>query len=307
MPDLARLGFDKYMEFLEPADLKKYIHSGFLSKIDLIIISRDKVKQFDLEGSLLQAHLAGIPIIDASEITSRVAGRVLLDQTDLSSYLLCATQKTQLCRILLRIKYILEPVAAVALSILLSPILLIVALLVKLTSPGPIFYRQIRTGYLGKPFELVKFRSMVVDAEVNGPQWSTSNDARVTSFGHFLRRTRIDELPQLWNVMRTEISFIGPRPERPEIYEQLKSQVPLFSLRTLVRPGITGYAQVCSGYAASSAESLLKLEYDLFYIQHMSLRFDLSILVKTFKVVFVGDKANPKVVPSTSQPLAVSQ
>jgi len=132
-----------------------------------------------------------------------------------------------------------------------------------------------------------------VDAEANGLRWASDNDDRTTKLGRFMRRTRLDELPQLWNVIRGEMSFCGPRPERPEIYQALAREIPLFPLRTLVRPGITGWAQVYAGYAASVAESALKLEYDLFYIQNISPRLDLIVLIKTIAVALCGDARAP--------------
>jgi lipopolysaccharide/colanic/teichoic acid biosynthesis glycosyltransferase len=182
----------------------------------------------------------------------------------------------------------LEPCLAVCLGVLLLPVIGVLALLIKLTSRGPVLYSQARTGYLGNMFTLLKFRSMVLDAEADGPQWAEDNDARATPLGRFMRRTRLDELPQLWNVIRGEMSFCGPRPERPEMYKQLEKDIPLFRMRTIVRPGITGWAQVCAGYAASVEESVKKLEYDLYYIKHMSPRLDAVILLKTL-LLFLFD------------------
>jgi lipopolysaccharide/colanic/teichoic acid biosynthesis glycosyltransferase len=133
---------------------------------------------------------------------------------------------------------------------------------------------------------------MYLNSEVDGPRWASEYDSRVTPIGKILRRTRLDELPQLWNVVKGEMGFFGPRPERPEIHNALRKDIPLFNMRTIVRPGITGWAQVCAGYAASVEESRLKLEYDLYYIQHMSLRLDLIILMKTIRVALFGDKAS---------------
>jgi lipopolysaccharide/colanic/teichoic acid biosynthesis glycosyltransferase len=181
--------------------------------------------------------------------------------------------------------------------------MLILALVIKMSSPGPIFYRQVRTGYLGRNFTLVKFRSMRADAEVNGPQWASSNDDRVTRVGNFMRKARLDELPQLWNVFKGEMSFFGPRPERPEIYQRLKKEIPLFSMRTIVRPGITGWAQVCAGYAATVEQSSIKLEFDLFYIAHMSLRLDLIVLVKTIQVALFGSEAEKQNSATTPEPV----
>lgn len=290
LKELAPSGLEKCMQLLTGVELKQHLLRGDLSKIDMIVISRETVRHFDSEAILLRAHLAGVPIIDFRELCCKIGGRIDITETDLSSYLLGATKKTLLNRIMLRTKYFLEPLAALILAVVFAPVFLAVIIAITFLSPGPVFYLQSRTGYMGKPFKLVKFRSMRVDAEADGPRWCARNDPRVTPLGHFLRRTRLDELPQLWNVIRGEMSFVGPRPERPEIYKQLEDDVPLFSLRTLVRPGITGWAQVSAGYAASSAESLLKLEHDLFYIQHMTLRFDLYILLKTVKIAVLGDE-----------------
>lgn len=294
LAQLRPLGIDKCMQFLSCAELKMFLRGGAVKDIDLVVLSREAAKHFDSDGVLLKAHIAGVPIVDYQEMCCKVAGRVDIAQTDLSSYLFGATEKTALNRAILYFKYLLEPAFALLLAIVLLPLFLAVIVLIKLTSPGPVFYLQTRSGYMGRPFKLVKFRSMRVDAESNGPRWCTPEDPRITPVGSFLRRTRLDEIPQLWNVIKGEMSFIGPRPERPEMYEKLKQQVPLFSLRTLVRPGITGWAQVSAGYAASPAESLLKLEYDLFYIQHMSLRFDFYILLLTAKTALVGDKSEAK-------------
>lgn len=294
--NLSNLNLDSGIEYLSHSDLNDYCERDSLSEIDLIVMCRDNVKHFDNDNILLRAHLAGVEIMDAKEMTAMIAGHITLKETDLTGFLLGATQKTLSMRVLSCIKHAVEPVIALAMAICLMPILLLTALIVKLTSPGPALYSQTRTGYMGKQFKLIKFRSMRVDAERDGPQWSCPNDNRVTRFGALMRRTRLDELPQLWNIFKGEMSFIGPRPERPEIYRKLESEVPLFSLRTLVRPGITGWAQVNAGYAASSADSLLKLEYDLSYIQHMSVRLDIYILLKTFKVAFVGDKASPNTI-----------
>jgi lipopolysaccharide/colanic/teichoic acid biosynthesis glycosyltransferase len=186
-------------------------------------------------------------------------------------------------------KFYLEPVLAAILMIVLSPLFVIVAIAIKATSPGPIHFRQLRTGYLGEPFYLIKFRSMRVDAEATGAKWASKTDDRVTPVGRFLRKTRIDELPQLWNIVCGEMSFMGPRPERPEFYELIGREVPAFKLRLLVRPGITGWAQLLGGYAASIEESERKLEYDLYYMQYLSPRMDLSILGRTVVALLKGD------------------
>ena len=163
-----------------------------------------------------------------------------------------------------------------------------IALAIKLDSKGPIFFTQIRTGKDGKTFKAIKFRTMIIQAETNGPQWASKNDPRITRLGKFLRKTRIDEIPQLINVLRGEMSLIGPRPERPEFLEQLQVEIPFYKERLLIKPGLTGWAQVIGpAYGGSKEESLEKLQHDLFYIKNRSLALDISIVIKTIKTYFL--------------------
>jgi len=174
---------------------------------------------------------------------------------------------------------------AFAVSIVALPLLLLGALLVRLTSTGPAFYRQVRVGMHGRPFTIHKLRTMVDNAEAGGVQWAEKNDVRITPLGKVLRATRIDELPQLWNVLRGDMSLVGPRPERPEFVDQLEKEIPFYRARFAVRPGITGWAQVKHRYANSVEDTKTKLEYDLFYIKNRSLWLDLVTLGKTAKTV----------------------
>jgi lipopolysaccharide/colanic/teichoic acid biosynthesis glycosyltransferase len=190
-------------------------------------------------------------------------------------------------QIIFRLKSVVEPVIACLLLVLFSPVIALAALGVLLSGPGPIFYRQKRLGYMGREFQLVKFRSMIHHAEAEGPAWAGQQGAKVTRIGAFLRKSHIDEIPQLWNVLKGEMSFVGPRPERPEYYSLLREDIPLFWMRTLVRPGITGWAQVMAGYASSVEESRQKLEFDLYYMKRMSPLLDLKIFAKTI-LLFVA-------------------
>ena len=165
------------------------------------------------------------------------------------------------------------------------PLLLLTALAIKLDSPGPVFYRQERVGRDGRVFMLFKFRSMVVDAEKGGARWATKHDTRVTRVGRFIRLTRIDEIPQVLNVLRGDMAFVGPRPERPAFVRQLAEQIPHYHDRAVVRPGITGWAQVNYPYGASVEDARMKLAYDLYYVRRRSLFLDLLILVATVRVV----------------------
>lgn len=287
--EFSESGRYKYYDLLSLTDLRQRISSRNTKKIDLIVISHHAIQEFDQEGLLVRAHLLGVPIYDKREVLSKFSGRVSLTDSDLFHYVMSATRQTSFLRMFHALKVIIEPFLAAVLGIMLLPVACIIALGIKITSPGPILYTQIRTGYLGKKFLLYKFRSMRIDAEKNGPQWCSTNDDRITAFGKFIRATRLDEIPQLINVIRGEMFFVGPRPERPEIYRVLQKEIPLFNLRTIVRPGITGWAQVSLGYTASIEETRAKLEFDLFYIKHMSPRLDMLIFVKTILVAFLGD------------------
>lgn len=188
----------------------------------------------------------------------------------------------------LRLKRILDVAVSLSLLLLLAPLMGLIALLIRVDNPGPAIYRQTRVGEGKKVFTLYKFRSMYTDAESQGPQWTGVDDARITHVGRLLRVARLDELPQLWNVLRGDMSFIGPRPERPEFTEMLEKQIPYYDSRHLVKPGITGWAQVMYPYGASVDDAREKLQYDLYYIKHYSLLLDVAILFKTVRVVLLG-------------------
>ena len=175
------------------------------------------------------------------------------------------------------------------------PLLLVVTLTILISEGRPIFYSQTRTGINNKKFTILKFRSMIVNAEENKPQFSKINDSRVTNIGKFLRKYRIDELPQLISVIKGDMSLIGPRPERPEMEIEFKEKIPYYNLRNLVRPGLSGWAQVSYPYGASIEDSINKLSYDLFYVKNFSLIFDLVIFFKTIKLVFLARGSTPKI------------
>ena len=188
----------------------------------------------------------------------------------------------------LKLKRLIDLSTASLLLLLLAPIMMVTALAIQLESPGPILYSQCRNGLNSKSFKLYKFRSMYRDAEKQGVQWAQKRDSRVTKVGHWLRLLRIDELPQLWNVLRGDMSLIGPRPERPEFDSQLAAAIPYYTLRYLVKPGITGWAQVLYPYGASVEDAYEKLSYDLYYIKNYSIWLDLAIAFKTIRVVLLG-------------------
>ena len=256
-------------------------------KIDRVVVSladargklpMDKLLEMKLERGVTFDHLATV----YEEYTGKIAVENLRP-----SWLIFSGgfKKTQLLR---AGKRTLDIVAAAIGLIVLSPIMLVTALAIRLTSKGEILYHQRRVGQHGRLFTVHKFRSMRTDAEAGtGAVWARSNDDRVTKVGHFLRRTRLDETPQLWNVLVGEMSLIGPRPERPEFVSQLSDSIPFYGLRHGVRPGLTGWAQVRYTYGASVEDALEKLQYDLFYIKHLTLAFDLFIIFLTMKTVLL--------------------
>ncbi len=188
-----------------------------------------------------------------------------------------------------KIKRLMDIVFSLIILIVTLPITLIVALAIKLDSEGPVFFKQIRVGKDGKEFKIYKFRSMIKDAEKHtGPIWSTKDDPRITRVGKIIRKFRLDEIPQFINVLRGEMSLVGPRPERPYFVEKLSQEIPLYKRRLKVKPGITGWAQVKHKYDESIEDVKKKLQYDLYYIENISLRMDLKILFRTIFVVMFG-------------------
>lgn len=185
-------------------------------------------------------------------------------------------------------KRIFDIFLAFLLFLAASPIIIITALITKITR-GEVFYNQKRLGKNSKIFNLIKFGSMVLDAEKDGAKWSSKNDPRITKFGRFIRKTRIDELPQLWNILKGEMSFIGPRPERPEFVEELEKQIPHYLMRHLVKPGLSGWAQIKFPYGASVSDAMQKLQYDLYYIKNRSILFDVAISLKTLAIIARGE------------------
>lgn len=185
-------------------------------------------------------------------------------------------------------KRFIDVAASLGLLIGLSPVLFLTAIAIRLDSPGPVLYRQRRIGCRGRPFEVFKFRSMRMDAEKDGPQYASANDARITRVGRLIRKTRIDEIPQAINVLRGEMSFVGPRPERPEFVAVLEREIPHYHARHLVKPGITGWAQVKYEYAASVEGAREKLRYDLYYIRHFTPLLDILIILMTLRVALFG-------------------
>jgi sugar transferase (PEP-CTERM system associated) len=256
--------------------------------VDRVVVSLADARGKLSMDKLLEMRLGmGVAFDHLASVYEKYTGKIAIE--NLRPSWLIFSEGFRKTPALLAAKRALDIVLAALLIVVLSPLMLLVAALVKLTSPGPVLYHQTRVGHQGKPFTVHKFRSMRTDAEATtGAVWAATNDARVTPIGGFLRRARLDELPQLWNVLVGEMSLVGPRPERPEFVEGLTQTIPFYGLRHGVRPGVTGWAQVRYTYGASVEDALEKLQYDLFYMKHLSITLDLLILFLTVKTVILG-------------------
>lgn len=255
-------------------------------RIESIIISLKERRGNMPVSELLHLKFGGVEVEDAHGFIEKVTGRIHLEH--LSPSWLILSDGFKKSQFLYAAKRTFDILIALIGLVLTLPLMVLVAIGIWLESGSPVLFRQERTGLKGRPFRIMKFRSMVHKAEEDGPVWAASDDNRVTRVGRFIRKYRLDELPQIFNVLRGEMSLVGPRPERPHFCELLGKDIPLFELRHTVRPGITGWAQVKYQYGASVEESKTKLEYDFFYIKHMSMVLDLAILFETAKVMIYG-------------------
>jgi sugar transferase (PEP-CTERM system associated) len=237
--------------------------------------------------SLLTCRTRGIEVMDGVSFYESVTGKILIEELRPSH--LIFSKGFDRRKVTLWIKRILDLSCATVGLVLAIPFFLIIPLLIKVDSPGPVFYRQKRIGEGGKAFMPLKFRSMVTDAKSDSnPVWAKENDPRITRVGRILRKLRLDELPQLINVIKGEMSFIGPRPDIPYLRDQLQNLIPYYAVRYTIKPGVTGWAQVQSSYVSNVEEGMVRHQYDLYYIKNMSLALDLKILFKTVQIVLFG-------------------
>ena len=235
---------------------------------------------------MMRCKLNGIEILDAPTFYEMVEGKLLLEEMTPSWIIFSrGFHRTAFAKVY---KRILDIILSVFALLVTAPFFPFIVLAIKLDSPGPLFFKQVRVGQGEKPFTLYKFRSMCQDAERAGAVWAAKGDSRITRVGAFLRNSRIDELPQLYNVLKGDMSFIGPRPERPEFVENLKRDIYYYSKRHTIKPGLTGWAQVRYPYGATVQDAIEKLRYDLYYIKNLSFFLDLQILFETVKVVLFG-------------------
>ena len=269
-----------------PADIERLVATHGIDRI--FVGLSDRRGRLPLR-ELLRAKLAGVRVEDVNTVYERLTGKLLVE--DLRPSWLIFSDDFRASRLTRQTKRAFDLMLAFVGLVIAAPLMLLVAAAVALESGFPVLYRQERVGENGRTFMLNKFRSMRHDAEGATPVWARAADERVTRVGRFIRQARFDELPQLWNVLRGDMSFVGPRPERPFFVSQLAAQIPFYEQRHAVKPGITGWAQVKYRYGASLEDSLEKLRYDLYYVKHLSLSFDVTILFDTVKVVLFAKGA----------------
>ena len=285
----------------------QYVFTASLNNTDMKVLGKEivemyKTKKFDvlvdftdkllgdpkLTGKLLQYKLEGLQYYNYLEFYETYENKLPISHLSPKWFLENTGFEIYHNNFNLKAKRLLDLFFAMLIGIFAAPVIILAAIIVKLESKGPIFFIQERIGEGNRKFNIVKFRSMTTDAEKNGPQWASKNDNRVTKFGKIMRATRIDELPQLWNVLRGEMSFVGPRPEREFFIQQLEKEISYYNLRHTVKPGLTGWAQVMYPYGASVEDAYRKLQYDLYYIKHHSIPFDVKVLLKTVTIVIFG-------------------
>jgi len=257
------------------------------AKPDRIVIAVEERRNHLPMDTLLRLRLGGTRVEYGSSLYEKLTGRIPVDAVRPSGLVFSEVFQTSVRPI--RYRRAIGAAGALLGLIMFGPLMALIAIAIKLDSPGPVFYRQARVGLDGTVFEMLKFRSMRADAErATGPIWAGKRDSRITRVGAVLRKLRLDELPQLINILRGEMNFIGPRPERPHFVETLRHQIPYYDARHVIRPGLTGWAQVSYSYGSTWEENKEKFEYDMFYLKNMSLSLDLMILFQTAKIAVLG-------------------
>ena len=233
--------------------------------------------------TLLDFKAMGLDVVDGHHLYEEESGRLSIDLLKPSALIFSTGFRRR--TVTMGLKRLLDLVGSTAGLLVLAPLFILVGILIKLDSVGPVFYRQTRVGARGQPYVIWKFRSMRQDAEASGARWAAAQDPRISRIGYWLRKWRIDELPQLINVLKGEMSLVGPRPERPVFVQELRSVIPYYDIRHTVRPGITGWAQIRFRYGASAEDAHVKLQYDLYYVKNLSMALDFRILAETARVV----------------------
>jgi sugar transferase (PEP-CTERM system associated) len=255
-------------------------------KVHRVIVAMSDRRGAMPVSELLNLRFNGVKVEDGTSMLEKISGKI--EVSELHPSWLIFSDGFRISMPTLLLKRLVSVAASLACLLVFLPLVPLIALAIKLSSRGPVLYRQKRVGRNGTIFTCYKFRSMREDAEADGPQWAGNGDSRITWVGRWLRKTRLDEVPQLWNVLRGDMSFVGPRPERPEFVESLTRELPYYQLRHIIRPGLTGWAQVNYHYGASVEEAKEKLRYDLYYIKNISLTLDLLVLFETVKTVLIA-------------------
>ncbi len=258
--------------------------------VNQVILSLNERRGCTPVEQLLQLKFSGVQVADAHSVYEKMTGQILLANLEPSWLFLSAGFRKS--RFLLTTKRSIDIVISLLGIILVLPLMGVIALAICMETGFPILFRQERVGLGQHPFTILKFRSMFQDAEAGGPSWAQNNDPRITRVGHLLRKFRLDELPQLVNVLRGEMSLVGPRPEQTKLCQMLEQIIPMYWRRHSVRPGVTGWAQIKYQYGSNIEDAKRKLEYELYYIKNLSLTLDLAIILVTFKVILFGRGAN---------------
>jgi sugar transferase (PEP-CTERM system associated) len=282
--------FQTKIPFIQPTDYLGLCEIAKEEGIRTIVVAIEEKRGNFPSEELLKCRIEGVEVLDGNSFYEMLSGKLVVNQL-YPSWLIFSTgfRKSIINKILKRTFDIL---LSLVMLIMFLPLMVLVAILIKIDSKGSIFYSQQRVGQYHKTYNIYKFRSMIENAEeTNGPQYAVEDDPRITRIGYFLRKLRIDEMPQLWNVLKGEMSFVGPRPERNFFVEDYEKLIPYYVERFSVKPGITGWAQICYQYGSNAAETIEKLNYDLFYIKNMSILMDILIVFRTVKIVIFGKGA----------------
>jgi len=253
------------------------------TELDVVLADLQSVIDEKLSRQLTKLSQLGVIVLDRSYTESLLTGRIWMENISLNEF-----GDITVPKLYLGLKFVTD----ILITLLLLPFILVVSVLValaiKVDSPGPILFSQHRIGYKNRPFLMFKFRSMHSASQHAGAEFAPQADQRITRIGRILRRSRLDEVPQFWNVLKGEMSIVGPRPEQSQFVDRFSKTIPFYDLRHTVRPGITGWAQIMTGYASNEDQTRTKLEYDFFYIKHLSIWVDMLVLIRTFKTVLLG-------------------
>ncbi len=282
-PDAAAIP-EKFLIVPVTKDLADIKNSLQKNNINTVVVNNNPKYSPEVARYLFESIDLKINYFNLTDFYEKITGKIPVTSLERNWFLENLSQKNNAWYLFL--KRIIDLLLSIIFGLIALIILPFIILAIKLESKGPLIYKQERVGLSGKKFMALKFRSMVNNAESKGAQWAQVNDARVTRVGKFMRKTRLDEIPQFWNILIGDMSFVGPRPERPEFVEELKKAIPFYNERHLVKPGLTGWAQINFPYGASVADAKEKLQYDLFYIKNQSIAMDISIILKTLNTVF---------------------